>query len=1065
MRIIELSYYQKRFWLEWKLNPHNIAYNTPIIFDLKGSINVEAIIFSLESYVNHYAEGCRSFILEENGKLSQIILDKVALNLEIKYLDENEEHVNDKIDRYIEQISSYAFNLNKLSLYKFGLLHINKHHCVLVLNIHHIISDAITASKFVNIFSYLYNSYLINGKNLEHLYLPQFSNYIEHEKNTYSQYHIEKDLDYWENLLKDSQLSLDFKEKNVLTKESKSIFFRLESEKYQRLKSIIKAERTSLFIFLSTLFGSFLLRYVGQKSVVLNYPVNMRPSGYQDCIGCFVNNILFQISIDPSKSFRNLLIELTNQRRQSKQHQRCTLTDIVERLRKKNILKGQQFFNVDLFEAFLGAVSFNLKDIEVKSIKYEAKKIQNDIGMAYQIHPDMIEFKIEYNSAKFSDHFIDNFKNSFLHYYDNVIKNLDSLIYELPIISEIERNKLIEWNINKKRNTLKTPVTNYIIETVRKYPNKIALIENNKEITYEELDKRSNQVANFINSQNLGCENFIGVYLSRSIEAIIVILGVLKSGAAYVPLDPEYPKERIEYIIQDAKLNYIIDKDSIFKIISYSEESVNKINLLDSAAYVIYTSGSTGKPKGVVINHSSLVNHSLFVQNQYEITNSDKVLQLSSINFDLSIEEIFPTLISGATLILYPHEIGISIANFQSIIFKYKISILNLPTAFWHSWVCHLDSYKTYESVRLVIVGGEQANYLSFVKWNQFFRDKVKWINTYGPTEGTIISSIWKYSHNAFNSLTDPQIPIGSPIDGCQLYIVDSYLNLLPLGQVGELLISGENLARCYLNKPDLTAERFIPNPFNPDECNRLYRTGDLARRLINGQIEFVGRIDEQIKIRGYRIELGEIENVIVKYLNVLNAVVLAEKNNSNENLLIAYIVNHNQRNFTDKDIREILKNYLPDYMIPTYYVFLDDIPLNKNGKVDKDQLRKMQYKMSQNSNVLKPRSDFEKQIAQIWQEALGVKEISIEENFFDLGAHSLMILSVHKKIEDLIKNKLDVITLFNYPTVKSLSQYLNSQFKKSNIDEYMINSAQKQRQAIQNQRNSMNIRKSHVKS
>ncbi|KAB8028094.1 non-ribosomal peptide synthetase [Fluviispira multicolorata] len=1066
MKTLELSYYQKRFWLEWQLNPNSIAYNTPIIFDLKGSINIDAIIFSLESYVNYYAEGCRTFIREENGKIYQVILDKVDLDLDIEYIDDNNVHSRDKINKYIENITSHVFNLKKNPLYKFALLHVNKNHCILILNIHHIISDAITASTFINIFSNLYNSFLVNGKYIEHKKLPQFSEYVEFEKNTYTAEEINLDLDYWENLLKKSDLSLDIKTKSTESQESRSIFFRLEDEKYQRLKAIIKEEKTSIFIFLSALFGSLLLRYSGQSSVVLNYPVNMRPTGFRECTGCFVNNILFQISIDHNKSFRELLNELSIQRRQSKLHQRCTLTEIVERLREKNILKGQQFFNVDLFEAFLGSIPLDLIDVEVNSIKYEAKKIQNDIGMAYQTHPNMIEFKIEYNAAKFSESFIDNFKNSFLQFLNEVTLNLDYLIYGYSIISKSESKKILtEWNKYSKNEKINTSVISYIMNIAKKNSDRVALKIQDKIITYEELDKKSNQVANFINSLGLGSENFIGIYLSKSTDTIITILGVLKSGAAYVPLDPKYPKERIDYIIQDANLDYIIDEIKLQKIFNFSDNSINNVTNLNSAAYVIYTSGSTGKPKGVVVSHSSLLNHNLFVQNQYEITKNDRVLQFSSINFDLSIEEIFPTLMSGASLILYPDKIGISIPNFQNIISKNEISILNLPTAFWHSWVNHLDNFEGYNTLKLVIVGGEQANHSSFIKWNHFFKDKVKWINTYGPTEGTIISSIWKYSQNNFKSLNNEQIPIGRPIDGSQLYITDSYFNLVPIGQVGELLIAGENLARCYLNKPELTADKFIPNPFNAELNTRLYRTGDLARYLPDGQIEFIGRIDEQIKVRGFRVELGEIENVLFKHQDILNTIVLAQKNAHGENYLTAYIVCDKKKKIETNVIKEFIKNYLPDYMIPARYIFIDYIPLNQNGKVDKDELRKMEYNLFQKIEIFKPRNELENQIAQIWKETLGVEEISIEDNFFDLGAHSLMILSVHKKIEELLKTNLEVMILFQYPTVKSLSQFLSSQSGKSIIDESTINSAQKQRQAINKQRYNMNIRKSHVKS
>jgi amino acid adenylation domain-containing protein len=530
---------------------------------------------------------------------------------------------------------------------------------------------------------------------------------------------------------------------------------------------------------------------------------------------------------------------------------------------------------------------------------------------------------------------------------------------------------------------------------------------------------------------------------------VIGLLGILKAGGAYVPLDPNYPTQRITDILEDGGVELLLTKQHL-KVQLQLEEQSRPLQLivLDSSwsdiaeqstakchsqvnaanlAYVIYTSGSTGKPKGVVVTHQALVSYTLEIAEQFELQASDRILQFASVGFDVVVEELFPTWISEATVVLLEPKQLLSCKEFQQLITQQQLTVFELPTAYWHQWVLEIASNQEQvaDCVRLVLVGGERISPERLKQWQQL---STPLVHVYGLTETTVTSTLYHLPTNAEPRKTETELPIGRPIANTQIYILDTHLQPVPIGVTGEIYIGGAGIARGYLNRPELTAERFIPNSFSKEAGTRLYKTGDKARYLENGEIEYIGRIDYQVKLRGFRIELGEIEAALNQHSAISNSVVIVREDVAGQKRLVAYLVFKQNRTVTNTELRRFLQEKLPLYSIPTSFVNIEATPLSPNGKVDRrslpipDNLRpelEVDYVM--------PETEAEQTIADVWKKVLDLEKIGIHDNFFEIGGHSLLLMQVNSRLRQLFDANLSIVDMFRYPTISSLSEYLNN--------------------------------------
>ena len=614
---------------------------------------------------------------------------------------------------------------------------------------------------------------------------------------------------------------------------------------------------------------------------------------------------------------------------------------------------------------------------------------------------------------------------------------------------------LVTWN-----NTADYPIPDrciheYIEDQVLKTPDAIALISTDDngiihQLTYSELNEKSNQLAHYLRSLGIGSEPtlttpIVAVCIERSPQLIVAFLGILKAGAAHLSLDPLEPNHRRVYKLEDSNASFLLTQDSLFNsvvpesfaggvlcmdpdwsTISMSPpENLPTHNNAQSLAYVIYTSGSTGNPKGVMIRHQGLSNHSFGIRNLFALSSDDRALQFSSMSFDIIIEEIYPTLISGAALVLRSATITSSITQFISFVNTHQISILNLPTAFWHELVIGMTTLNLSlaPTLRLVITGGEKASKQLYQQWCERVRPDVRWINSYGPTEATVSATMYEPAAEGFQ-WDQPEIPIGRPNSNVQIYILDSDRNPVSIGVSGELYIGGAGVGAGYINRPEQTAEKFIPNPFSNCPTDRLYSTGDIVRYRPDGAIEFVGRRDFQVKIRGFRVELGEIEQAIESHPDIQQAIVIAiEGTNGQKNLAAYYIL---RSALSVDDLRVFIRTKVPDYMVPMFFTAMDLFPLTTNGKVDRAALPQPQNEIrTNNSDFIAPSTPTEIQLVEIWQKFLGISNISITDNIFNLGAYSLLILRMMAELESTFKKALPINILFEAPTIQKLAPLL----------------------------------------
>lgn len=632
----------------------------------------------------------------------------------------------------------------------------------------------------------------------------------------------------------------------------------------------------------------------------------------------------------------------------------------------------------------------------------------------------------------------------------------DIPIQDLPILNVAERQELlVTWNQNAYSFVPDRCIHQYIEEQVEKTPHAIALIftdkdNNSYQLTYRELNEKANQLGHYLRSHGIGPKNsqttpVVSVYFDRSPEMMIAFLGVLKAGAAYLPLDPLYPHERRVHKIKDSETVFLLTQESLMDSLGPDDfsgtimcldrdwdviEKQPKSNLCnlstpDSLAYIIYTSGSTGNPKGVMIPHKALVNHCFAMREEFALQSNERVLQFSSMSFDLIVAELYPTLVTGATLVLRSDGISSSITQFLQFIETYKINVLALPTAFWHGLVRGIDQInrKFPDSVRLVFVGGEKASKSIYKQWCGLVSPHVRWLNIYGPTETTVNATLYDPAAEGFQ-WEQGEILIGRHINNVKTYILDHHLNPVPIGIPGELYIGGLGVAKGYLNQPEETAEKFIKNPFDQDSTDQIYRTGDIVRYRINGAIEFVGRRDFQVKIRGFRIELGEIERALESYPEVQQAVVLAIESNTGQKNLAAYYVLKSSVNSTD--LRAFLLTKLPDYMVPIYFMVMPILPLTPNGKIDRKALPDPQTAVS-NNDIQGPSDVIETELLEIWQKLLGVNHLNVTDSFFDLGGHSLLIAEMLTEIGVRWERALPINILFEAPTIQKLAVFLRS--------------------------------------
>ncbi|WP_306352327.1 non-ribosomal peptide synthetase/type I polyketide synthase [Flavobacterium sp. '19STA2R22 D10 B1'] len=1021
---------QRRLWIASQFKGVSAAYNISGDFQLAGNYDITIFTKAIESVIDRH-ETLRTVFREVEGNVHQFILDRTTLGFEIDYQDfKNEDNPIAIASAYINDDSSREFNLSEGPLVRISLLKISEENHILYFNMHHIISDGWSMNVLSkDILSY-YEHYN-DGSALNLLELRiQYKDYslwqlAQLETDEYGNHK-----EYWENKLSGELTLLSLpgmkSRPRVMTNSGKNLRTYITKDKVKSINDYVKVNGGTLFTFLIASVKILLYKYTGEEDIIIGSPTAGREHAeLENQIGFYVNTLTLRDQVNGKENFDWNYTQIKNNLLESYEHQVYPFNRLVEDLNlERDISRGTIF---DVFVHLNNTTEFNFTEEIERTDKLFVKDLGDvislfDIEFAFQEVGEYLSLDIIYNPDLYDGEIIERI----FYHYDNIIKfalkNNDISISDFDYLLDVEREKLLnEFNNAEITQVNNKTVIDLFEEQAITRPNDIAIVFEKNELTYKELDEKSNQLVHYLAKENgLKQGELVGIKLERNEWAIVSILAVLKSGAVYVPIDTNNPIERIDYILKDSSCSIVIDSVLInrFKDLNENFEK-NKLEnniALNDLAYIIYTSGSIGKPKGVEISHASFIDYVSTFKSYFKVTSKDSILQQASLSFDTSIEEIFPILISGGMLVI--HKDKTDFKALFNLCQEKRITILST-----NPYVLQYlnENYKSYTlSLREVISGGDV---LTMNQINNLY-DIFNVYNTYGPTESTVCSTYYKVKGGEKN------VPIGRPILNRQIYILDKEsTQLTALGAVGEICITGKGLAKGYLNNEELTQEKFIKNPFVKN--GRLYRTGDCGKWLADGNLVFVGRIDNQIKIRGHRIELGEIENTLLSFEGIKNAAVIATDNAvSHEKELWAYITSDYE--ISRSDIQNHLLLSLPNYMSPSKIFRLEELPLTSNGKVDKKELLRVENaELASGEAYIAPRGKIEDALASIWSELLHKDkgEIGIDDGFFNVGGNSLKIIALKTQIEKILHQDISVAILFQNTTIRQQAEFFDTTF------------------------------------
>jgi amino acid adenylation domain-containing protein len=1040
-----LSKGQQALWFLYELKPDNNAYIIAAAARIKGDLNINALQSSFQALVDRHGSLRTSFPAVE-GKPAQRIED----HIDFKLAEEDAAKWSEQqVSKWLREESLRCFNLETAPLLRVQLLKRTAREYILLLTAHHIIIDMWSLVVMLSELGNLYSAAL-RGDVAE---LPpqrlQYRDYVLWQEEMLESPEAQRLWSYWQR-----QLSGDLPPLNIITDrprpplqtyEGASHSFKVGAELTDKLGSLGQSHRATMYMTLLAGFQALLNRYTEQQDILLGSPTSGRNSAdLAGVVGYFVNPVVLRADFTSSPNFEELINQTRRVVLEAFEHQDYPFPLLVERLQPVREPSRSPLFqvmfalqsshlmrdeNLAAFSLGEAGASINIGGFKLESLALDRRSSQFDLFLMMAESDDGISASMQYNVDLFDAASIERMATHYTAMLEAAAADPRRPISELQMLSQTELHQLlVEWNDTGREYSPDLCIHHLFEAQAERTPEAIALAFENERITYKELNARANQLAHYLKSLSVGPETPVGICLPRSIEMVVAMLGILKAGGAYVPLDPAYPKDRLTFILRDSNALLLLTErefvpelqTSSIKLISLDAEGdrlakQSETNLSagvtpKNLAYAIYTSGSTGRPKGVAIEHRSAVAFLCWAREVFNRESLAGVLASTSICFDLSVFELFAPLSTGATVIL-----GENILQLPALSAAREVTLINtVPSAMQE--LMRIEGVPA--SVRVVNLAGEPLrNSLVQEIYETGHIEKV--YNLYGPSEDTTYSL---YALLCKGSQQQP--PIGRPIANTQAYLLNRQLQPLPTGVPGELHLSGDGLARGYINRQEITAEAFIPNPFGNEAGARLYKTGDLARYLPNGEMEFLGRIDHQVKLRGYRIELGEIEAVLSRHHAVYDKVVIADDDGHGGKRLIAYIVRKPGTEITQKDLRTFLKESLPEYMIPVAFVLMDALPLTPNGKVDRRKLPRPSEAMEEREQAYEaPKTAVEKMLAEIWSELLGAGQVGIHDNFFDLRGHSLLATQVVAKVRKLYGLDLGLQRIFEMPTIAQLSE------------------------------------------
>ncbi len=1011
-------------------------------------LNTEALKRSFQKLVNA-SPSLRTNYKIIDGKPVQEVYGFKEVFLEVidsPELDEN------SLKKKVKDTNDIPFDLENGHLFKIYLFKVSDENFVMLMSMHHIVSDGWSIGLM---FQELKNLYEAESEGRSYAIAPlekKYYDYIEDQNTFIRSNKGDEQWNFWKNELSGElpllSLPINKTRPEVQSFNGAAEYFNLDKDLVEQLKKMSQNEGTTLFVTLLTAYQIFLNRYTSQEDIIVGVPTAGRTqTDFERVIGYFINPVAIRGDFSENPPFKILLNQIKKKVLGAISNQDFPFALIVERL-----LQRRDPSRSPVFQTFFGLqkvqqndeiqemivpgnkdVRINWGKLILESFEITQQEGQFDLTVEFVEGKKLFSGVFKYNTDLFEADTIKKMIEHFKNLLQNIVSNTEKKISELQMLSDEEKNLILnKWNDTDFVFNNFNCVHKLIEEQTFKTPDSVAVVFEGETISYDELNKRSNQLANYLNRLGVYPETLVGLCVERSIEMVVGILGILKAGGAYIPIDISYPQSRIEFMISNSNAKILITQKSIavslpeniskvvlidedWKQIS-NESSANfdsKVTL-DNLAYVIYTSGSTGLPKGAMITHRSLSNHMLWMKEDFGFDSSDSVLQKTPFSFDASVWEFYLPLLTGGRLIIAKPDGHMDMAYLIETIQKNNISVLQLVPAVLRM-LFDEQGIENCESLKTVFCGGEA---LTFDLTKKLFEKlNVNLYNLYGPTEATIDAAYFKCEPAFENKV----IPIGKPIYNTQIYILDKFLNPVPVGVSGELIIGGVDVARGYLNNPQLTKEKFLDDIFKNTSSGKLYKTGDLAKYGEDGNIEFFGRADHQVKLRGFRIELGEIESKLSQHAEIKDAAVIVREDKPGSQRLAAYVVQKNSQLITVNELKDFLRNSLPEYMIPTAFIILDKMPLLPNGKIDRNALPAPENSKSAEETFIAPRLPVEQILADIWKDILGVDKVGVHDNFFELGGDSIMSIQIISRANQS-GIKLTPKQIFQFQTIAGLS-------------------------------------------
>ncbi|MBW4506986.1 MAG: amino acid adenylation domain-containing protein [Scytonematopsis contorta HA4267-MV1] len=1058
---IPLSFSQQRLWFIDQLYHESSFYNIPIAFHIKGQLNIKALQQSLNEILKRH-EVWRTTFSFVNGEPVQDILPQFNLDLPIINL----EHCSGKnwepeVKRLAAEEAKKTFNLAKGLLFRATLLRLSDEEQVFLLTMHHIITDGWSCDVFLRELSTLYAAFSTNQPSPLPELPIQYADFAVWQRQYLQGEILTTQLNYWKQQLSGElpvlQLPTDYPRPTTTTFAGAKEYFIISKSLTDALRELSQREDATLFMTLLAAFNILLYRYTDEEDILIGSPIaNRNRAELEGMLGLFVNTLVLRNNLSGNPNFCELLHQVREVTINAYAHQDLPFEMLVEQLQPERDLSRNPLYEVMFVLQNTPTTVQEVSGLTLRTLEFDSGTAQLDIFLSMSESQEGLTGFLEYNTDIFDSTTITQFISNFQTLLENIVANPEQRINQLSLLTASEQERLLfKLNQTYVDYPQETFLHQLFEQQVERTPDSFALISQSEKLTYRQLNHRANQLASYLQKKGITEETLVAICLERSVDAVVVILAVLKVGGAYIPLDPSYPIERLNFMLSDSKASVLITQEKLLKKLSLSAAKIICLDIhkdeiaqesqenpiitskADSLAYIIYTSGSTGTPKGVLGTHRGTVNGLHWLWKTYPFTPGEVCCQKTAISFVDSVWEIFAPLLQGISTVIIPDATVLDTQLFIEALAYHKVTRIILVPSLLRLL---LDNYshltEKLSQLKLWITSGETLT----VKLGQTFRELIpsaKLINLYGSSE--VSANVTYYDINLLQDQAN-SVPIGRPIDNTQVYVFNCDLQPTPVGVVGELYVGGDGLAGGYLNRSELTQEKFIENPFL--KGTKLYKTGDLVRYLKDGNIEYLGRRDEQVKIRGYRVELGEVANIIAQHPDVQESVVITRYDTQENQQLIAYVV-------TDKNdiagrILPYLQQQLPNYMLPSAFVVMDTFPLTPSGKVDKrslpiDEVIRPHTKQS----FVAPRNFTELSLVKLWENLLNTQPIGVTNNFFDSGGHSFLAVRLMAQIQDMFGHNLTLSTLFENPTIEKLATIVNQPSREtSNSPLVAINSS-----------------------